>query len=254
MANEQLQQRAGRNWPPYLNAFFKQSWKYQKVEVKELIVMENPNDLRLMIQQFTFNAAVNVVNGSLSTIDAQLLLVDDQGNEALMDSDTIGGAGTVANLIAVTGFLAKNEKLLFRITSGASILDGTGVHLSAQSTIPPGPQTGSTTAVRQRVESTTVELDNVPGIIALTELFSVSNFGTDSGQSVTPVLVFEDGAEFPLATPIALPANAVTPIVFNLIVIQLFTQNVRLKFVFSNLPNNKYFVLNRDLLLPVNTF
>jgi hypothetical protein len=128
--NQPLQRRAGANFPGIFDGVLERATsKLFKAASKMALIYANEEDnLRFILAEFSPGLAV--FNRTTDDVTIQLVLEDANGNLAVVNETTVTaltGGGTLDSNGPV--YLAKGEKLYYRVTSVASITTGNGLWL-----------------------------------------------------------------------------------------------------------------------------
>lgn len=244
MTDSQLTARAGNNFPPFLGMYNRLSETVSKLVVKEVVLVENPNNEPLMVSQFA--AGVVLLNRTTSQVDAELHLEDADGNRALMLAVSILAAAD-ASMASKIVYLNAGEKMVLKIVSVASILTGTGLWVSTGTTNPPTPFGAEADRQHTVLSDVTLAIPVRPGVISAPGdglQLSVSNY-SDDALTVDVIAETSDG-DLLLKDDFALPSHRVT-------VIGIPKVSPPYRLVFSALPA-KPVVVNTEYIVPLNRF
>jgi hypothetical protein len=256
MSNEPVQARAGANFPGIFEGVaFQVSGSLKKVTQKVGLLLENDkDDLRLIVT--SFSPGVTVYNRTTDPVDIELLLEDAEGNRVILDSATVAINGSDVLSPLAPGYLAKGEKLYYRVTSAPSITTGSGLVLHPLLAQSGGLYGRDRYIQRITAQNPTVELQAPPGLSSFGVvsgaggvIVTALNFGTSAITLDTVTLVGDDGV-----TEVALtPATAVPAGEAKILSATVLTPPSKTRLAFSGLPAGPGpLVIGVDTVFPFN--
>ena len=209
--NQQLQVRAGKNYPPFLfieNA----NLTGKKITQADTLLVVGPEEKGSLVTAgsssfFGSIDAVTVFNDTGAPLSVALVFVDPFGSELVVDTAAAIASGTSASMNAsdlMGQLLGGGEKVLLRVTAG-SFSAGSGAHYIAvaQSLVE-----SFATSLRGKVESSVLAFAAPPGASSFAAVFGVVNFSSVP-LTYNAFTVLADGYVVPdPSNPYVLPPGA----------------------------------------------
>lgn len=200
MSNVPLQQRAGKNYDPFLGLIESFGFDQAKLNSNELVVLEGTDDLKDVIigESIPFfgvsGSGFTIQNLTGAPIDAALYFEDKYGSSIKVDEDTaIPDDGTSGLAFSAAIVLAEGDKLVLRITGNVTAQDGVILTRSATKLL---PSIFERQAVNEKITQSSFRYKGVPGVNPAAALLGVANMSSSDVNDVSITVHLPDGSSY----------------------------------------------------------